>query len=125
MLHEETGILANVSQPVQVGDYTKVMITLQQIEQGASRTFERWLELEVFGSDRIKQVAEPARAFIGQQVKVYFYINGRKWTPKDGGEQRIFMSLSCNLVEPLQQIQPQVMAAPAPVDYPTQNDIPF
>ena len=53
-----------------------------------------------------QQCEELDKRTVGEKVQINFYLRGREWTPKDGGETRYFTTLqtaSIELIEPAVQ----------------------
>lgn len=62
---------------------------------------------------------------VGAEVTVHVNLRGRKWTPKDGGEERFFTSLDGWRIETAEE-EPPVNMPTAPVDTGAEvDDLPF
>lgn len=66
-----------------------------------------------------QQCEELDRRTVGEKVQINFYLRGREWTPKDGGETRYFTTLQTASIE---LIEPAVQDIPAGGG---EDDIPF
>jgi hypothetical protein len=122
-----TGTIRSIGNLEERGSFRKREVILME------RTGQRDQPVPIeFTQDRISML-DGYKA--GDEVTITSFVNGREWTPRDGGASRVYLSLSANRIERAgaaapagQPVRAQQAPPPGVADMPAsadEDDLPF